>query len=644
MLAVNDLTVRFGDRALFDSVSFLVGASDRIGLVGRNGAGKSTLLKILARVQQADTGRVDQPNDYRVGYLPQEMEHAENELVRIEAATAFSEVNAINEEIASINVQLGERTDYESDSFNQLIIRLNDLNDRLQILGGFQTEEQVERILFGLGFEAKDLERPMSEFSGGWKMRVELAKVLLKQPDLLLLDEPTNHLDIESIQWLEAFLKEYQGAILLISHDRTFLDTITNRTIEISLGKVYDYKFSYSKYVGVRAIELEQQVEAAKNQEKYVKHTEELINKFRAKKNKAAFAQQLIKKLDRLEKIEVESTDGSNLHISFPPCPHSGKVVLTSRKLEKSYGDNQLFKDLDFIIGRGERVAFIVKNGVGKSTLSKIIIGKENHTGELELGHNVRIGYYAQNQSDLLDDNQTVLATIEQSTTLEMQVNPRSLLGAFMFSGDDVTKKVKVLSGGEKARLAFCKLLLKPCNLLVLDEPTNHLDMPSKQILKEALQNYEGTLILVSHDRDFLDGLTNRIYEFKKGSVGQHHGGIFEFLQTRKIESLKSLEAKKAADKPKVAKSDSNNKEDYKARKERERELRKLKNKVSRLEASISETEKELEVLELELAKPENTTTEKQTPLLKEYTEKQQALDTLMSDWERSESRLSELN
>ena len=643
MLSVKDITVRFADRALFDQVSFLVNSNDRIGLVGRNGAGKSTLLKIIAREQTADSGRVDQPKNFVIGYLPQEMEHAEDAKVADEAAEAFAEVNKIQQEIDDITKQLGERTDYESDAYSQLILRLNDLNDRINLLDGYNTGEKVEKVLFGLGFEPKDLERPMREFSGGWKMRVELAKVLLKQPDLVLLDEPTNHLDIESIQWLEDFLQEYRGAILMISHDRTFLDRITNRTIEISLGKTYDYKFSYSKYVVVREEERERQQQAAKNQEKYVKQTEQLINKFRAKKNKAAFAQGLIRKLDKLERIEVEGVDSSKMNISFPPCPASGKIVLTAKDLEKSYGDLQLFKDVEFIVARGERVALIGKNGTGKTTMSKIIIGKESHTGTLEPGHNVRIGYYAQNQSDLLDMNKTVLATIEDEMTPAMQINPRTLLGSFLFTGDDVEKKVKVLSGGEKARLAFAKLLLKPCNVLVLDEPTNHLDMRSKTVLKQALMNYEGTLILVSHDRDFLDGLTDRIYEFRRGNIGFHHGGVMEFLADRKIGSLKQMSAKEKKEKAEPKKGKSNHQADYRARKERDKALRKLSNHVGKCEREIASAEEELKEVEAALLLPENIDGAKQAPLLNRYREAQDRVDRWMADWEKSELELTRL-
>lgn len=643
MLSVQKITVQFGQRRLFDEVSFLVNKQDRIGLVGRNGAGKSTLLKVLYGLQSADEGIVSTPKDFTIGYLPQEMEHNDEETILDEASSAFEEVNTIQARIDQINVEISTRTDYESDAFNDLLNELNDHNERLQMIDGFQVAEKVERVLFGLGFEPTDLERKLGEFSGGWKMRVELAKVLLQAPDLIMLDEPTNHLDIESIQWLEEFLAAYHGSIILISHDRTFLDTVTNRTIEISLGQVHDYKFSYSKYVVVREEERERQADAAKNQKKYVEHTEQLINKFRAKKNKAAFAQSLIKKLDRLEKIEVDDVDSAKLKIAFPPSPRSGQVVVESKKVNKVYGNLHVLHDVNFIVGRQERVAFIGKNGVGKSTLSRIIVGQEGYEGELKLGHNVEVGYYAQNQAELLDPNKTVLRTIEDEVTSDMKVNPRSLLGAFLFSGDDVDKKVKVLSGGERSRLAFCKLLLKPYNLLLLDEPTNHLDMRSKEVLKQALQNFDGTLICVSHDRDFLDGLTNRIYEFRKGEIRFHHGEIFEFLQARKIDSMKELERKDAVENETSKKEVSQNKLSYEEKKQLEKDMRKLSNRIGKCERNIESYEQELKEMDEEIAKFDHSDTAKSSAMFAKYKEVQNRLDAQMEDWEKCQEKLDAL-
>lgn len=643
MLSVQKITVQFGQRKLFDEVSFMVGKSDRIGLVGRNGAGKSTMLKVIAGEQPSESGEVSKPKDFRVGYLPQEMVHELESTVLDEASTAFEEVNRVQDRIEALNAEISQRTDYESAGFNQLLEELNDLNDRMQILDGYNVAEKVERVLFGLGFESADLERQMKEFSGGWKMRVELAKVLLQNPDLILLDEPTNHLDIESIQWLEEFLKSYSGAVMLISHDRLFLDTVTNRTIEISLGKVHDYKFSYSKYKVVREEERERQQEAAKNQQKYVEQTEKLINKFRAKKNKAAFAQSLIKKLDRLERVEVDDLDKASLRIQFPPSPRSGKVVVEAKALNKSYGEQRVLQQVEFLVGRGERIAFVGKNGVGKSTLSRIVVGEQPSSGTLELGHNVEIGYYAQNQAELLDGNKTVLATIEDEITSEMKVNARNLLGSFLFSGDDVDKKVKVLSGGEKSRLAFCQLLLKPYNLLVLDEPTNHLDLRSKDVLKEALLHYDGTLILVSHDRDFLEGLTDRIYEFRKGEVRYHHGTIMEFLQRKKLDSMKALEVSKKT-KGKNEKAASDQKLSYEEKKQRERDHRKLTNKISKSEKEIDRLEKRLAELDQEIASFDHSDVSGSSALFAKYKSTEEALATQMETWEKAQLALDEFN
>lgn len=510
MLSVNEISVHFGGRTLFEEISFLVNKQDRIGLAGRNGAGKSTMLKIIAGEQSPDSGEVTKPNNFTIGYLPQDMTHQPGKTVFEETASAFAEVKELEKKIAYVNDQIATRTDYESDAYMKLIHDLHEYNERINHLGGYSLNADIESTLIGLGFERKDFDRLTDEFSGGWRMRIELAKLLLQKPDLLLLDEPTNHLDIESIRWLEDFLQNYFGAIVMVSHDKTFLDNITTRTIEITMGRIYDYKSNYSKYLLLRKERKEAQIQAAKNQQKYIEKTEALINKFRAKKDKAAFAQSLIKKLDKLEIVEVDEEDTSSIKFKFPPAPRSSRMVVTAEDTKKQYGEKVIFSHVNFRIERGDRVAFVGRNGEGKSTMSKIIIGEESFDGVLKVGESVEIGYYAQNQAEILNGEKTILETIDESADGESRKNIRAILGSFLFSGDDVNKYVKVLSGGEKGRLAMCKLLLQPHSLLVLDEPTNHLDMRSKDVLKTALQQYDGTLILVSHDRDFLQGLTNR--------------------------------------------------------------------------------------------------------------------------------------
>ena len=527
MLHLQNLGVHFGERTLFSGIDLAIGTKDRIGLVGRNGAGKSTLLKIIAGVQVASDGSVNAPKEYRIGYLPQEMEHDDTLSVIDVAMQAFEEVNQLEAELAKLTQEISERTDYESESYVDLIQALSDANERLDALGANSTEEQAHRILQGLGFKIDDMGRAMGEFSGGWKMRVELAKLLLMQPDLLLLDEPTNHLDIESIEWLEAFLMHHPGAILLISHDRVFLDTLTKRTVEIGGVKVYDYKGPYSAYQLWREEERERQSQAAKNQQKYIQDTEQLINKFRAKKNKAAFAQSLIKKLDKLERVEVDAAENAQIRFRFPPAPRSGKVIFEAQGVKKCFDELTVFEGLDFIMARQEKVALVGKNGAGKTTFTRMLLNLEAATqGSLETGHNVDIGYYAQNQTDELKGDLTVLETLEEVAVGDIRKQLRGLLGSFLFSGEDVDKKVKVLSGGEKARLALCKLLLHPYNVLILDEPTNHLDLKSKSVLKEALRSFDGSLIVVSHDRDFLSDMTQLVYEVTPHGLKQYIGDI----------------------------------------------------------------------------------------------------------------------
>ena len=542
-----------------------------------------------------------------------------------------------------ISIELSTREDYQSEAYSGLIEELNEINDRLQVLGSANKDQMVEKVLKGLGFQNEDMNRQMNEFSGGWKMRVELAKILLIQPHLVLLDEPTNHLDIDSIEWLEGFLASYPGAIVMISHDRNFLDAITNRTIEIANGRVYDYKFSYSKYVTQREEELASQIEAAKAQQKYIKDTEVLINKFRAKKNKAAFAQSLIKKLEKLDRIEIDQLDSAAMKFSFPPAPRSGKAVVTAEKLAKSYDEKRVFSDVDLIIGRQEKVALVGKNGAGKTTLTKILTDQLKHEGKLLIGHNVEIGYYAQDQTETLDPEKTVFQTIDDEAEGDIRTQLRGLLGTFLFQGEDIDKKVKVLSGGEKARLALCKLMLKPYNLLIMDEPTNHLDMRSKDMLKSALRSYDGTLIMVSHDRHFLHELVEVIYEVTPSGLKQHLGDIYEFLKKKKSESIAIFEKSEIAKSDEKKEQSSSNKLDYLERKEREKRKRKLTNKISKCQREIDEAEEKLKKMDAEIAQLDYSDQSSAKKLLDEYATLKDHVGELMGQWEEAEMELEEL-
>ena len=635
---------------MFDEVSFLVNSRDRIGLVGKNGAGKSTLLKILAGAQSSENGSIAKQNDCTLGYLPQEMIYQSGQSVFDEAATAFVEVKQLEHKIESINQALEKRQDHDSQEYLDLIHQLHDCNERYQLLDGYSIHSNIELVLFGLGFERSDLKRLTDEFSGGWRMRIELAKILLQKPSVLLLDEPTNHLDIESIQWLEDFLKNYARALILVSHDKAFLDNITNRTIEISLGKIYDYKTNYSRYVELRAERRALQQAEAKNQEKYIEHTEELINKFRAKKNKAAFAQSLIKKLDKLERVEVDDEDNAGIRFRFPPATRSGKVTVLAEHLRKAYGDKVVLQDLEFSIEREEKIAFVGRNGEGKSTLSKIIVGKETHEGNLQIGHNVDIGYYAQNQAEMLDGEKTVFQTIDDVATGEIRKNVRGLLGSFLFSGDTIDKKVKVLSGGEKSRLAMCKLLLHPYNLLVLDEPTNHLDMRSKDVLKQALINYDGTLVIVSHDRDFLQGLTNKVFEFRNKTIKQHIGDVYDFLASKKIANLGELEIKAAEKLQQAAQlqeqksQQSEQKLSFEQKKEADKELRKINNQISKTEKEIERLESEIKKMDEVLMDPEKYKEAMKTPnIFQDYEALKVKLEKEMEQWAMLNEQLEKM-
>ncbi len=633
MVSLSDLELYFGDRAIFNGVSVQIKKQDKIGLVGKNGAGKSTLLKLIDGQYRPDKGSVNQQKNIVLGYLPQEMKHNDDITILQETQSANREIQELDKEINEINKELEERTDYESDSYLKLIENLNDKNERFQIIGGFLQAEKAEKILFGLGFKGSDLNRNMSEFSGGWKMRVELAKILLLAPDVLLLDEPTNHLDIESIQWLEEFLKKSNSALILISHDRLFLDNITNRTIEIINGKFRDYPLPYTKYKHQREIEHQQQTEASKNQEKYVQQTEQLINKFRAKKNKAAFAQSLIKKLDRLDKIEVESDEVAGLNISFPAAPRSGKITINASEVSKKY-QHSIFSNAEFSIGRGEKVALIGKNGLGKSTLIRMIVGDIDFDGSIELGHNVNLGYFAKDEADNLIVDKTVFETIDDIAVGEVRKKVRNILGGFLFSGDDVDKKIKVLSGGEKTRLSLCKLLLEPYNLLLLDEPTNHLDIKSKEILKQALMEYDGTLLIVSHDRDFLDGLTNRIYEIRNEQISIHHFGIKEFLNYRKKDSIVDLEKHSNPNKKNKIEKSSKNKLDYLQKKEEDKNERKLRSRITRLESEIARLEKKLKELDQIIVELDYSNKAETENVLGAYNSSKTKLDKCYKDWE----------
>ncbi|MDR1671382.1 MAG: ABC-F family ATP-binding cassette domain-containing protein [Alistipes sp.] len=617
MISVDNITVSYGGWDLFSEVSLLINPRDRIGLVGKNGAGKTTLLKIITGEQTPTSGVVSQSDGETIGYLPQQMKVADTTSLVEETAKAFGEVLALEAEIAAINAELGVREDYESDSYDTLLHRLTDATDRYHILGGETRDADIERTLLGLGFRREDFGRPTREFSGGWRMRIELAKLLLARPSVFLLDEPTNHLDIESIQWLEGYLRDYNGAVLVISHDRAFLDNVTNRTVEISLGKLYDYKVPYSRYVELRRERREQQMAAYANQQRLIEKTEEFIEKFRYKPTKSNQVQSRVKQLEKLERLEVDEEDSATLNIKFPPAPRSGQIVAEIKEVGKTFppresgiggsGEKHVFSGADFTIERGEKIALVGRNGEGKTTLARMLIGElEPSEGSIRVGANVNTGYYAQNQDDLMDGNFTVYDTLDRVAVGDIRTRLRDILGAFLFRGDDVDKKVKVLSGGERSRLAMARLMLEPYNLLVLDEPTNHMDMRSKDILKRALMKYDGTVVVVSHDREFLDGLIDKVYEFRDGGVREYLGDIWYFLEKRRLESLRDVEAKTPAPQkngaaptkntaPAPAKTTAPPKQDYAQKKETEKEIR-------RVERAIAEIEKRVATLEAEIA------------------------------------------
>ena len=641
MISIQNLSVEFNSTALFSGVNFVINKRDKIALVGKNGAGKSTMLKIIAGLQEPTGGVVAAQKDITIGYLPQQMILTDERSVVEEVRTVFGKLDEMKASLARMNTELAERTDYESESYAELIDRISNLSDLVQMEESENGEAELEKTLLGLGFVRSDFDRNTSEFSGGWRMRIELAKLLLMRPDVLLLDEPTNHLDIKSIQWLETFLKQKANVVVLVSHDRAFIDNVTNRTLEISCGKVYDYQVNYSKYVVLHQERIEQQMRAYENQQKQIQQTERFIERFRYKATKSVQVQSRIKQLEKIEEIEVDEVDNSRLNLKFPPAPRSGDYPVICEGVAKKYGDHTVFSNVDLTIKRGEKVAFVGKNGEGKSTLVKCIMNEIPYDGNLKIGHNVKIGYFAQNQASLLDGEITVFDTIDQVAVGDIRTKIRDILGAFMFGGEASDKKVKVLSGGEKTRLAMIRLLLEPVNLLILDEPTNHLDMKTKDVLKQAIADFDGTVIVVSHDRDFLDGLVEKVYEFGGGKVREHLGGIYDFLQHKQMESLRELEKSvpSKTDNDQIQEpAVSSGKQSYAEKKEFEEQIRKAERLVKDAEAKVSQLEAELKVVEDKLAAGATD-----NDLFERHGEVSKSLDAAMSEWEDATMELENL-
>lgn len=633
MLNVHNLSVSFGGEYLFEEISFRLNGGDRVGLIGKNGAGKSTLLKLLSKEMTYDTGTIAIEKNVKIGFLKQDIDFEQGRSVLEEAYQAFEEIKSLEAQLDQVNQQLADRTDYESDGYNQLMIDLNDLTHRYEIIGGYNYQGDTEKILQGLGFNREDFDKRTDTFSGGWRMRIELAKLLLQNNEVLLLDEPTNHLDIESIIWLEQFLKNHTGAVVIVSHDRMFLDNVTNRTIEISLGRIYDYNKPYTKFLGLRDEIKQQQLNAQKNQEKEIQQAERLIEKFRAKSTKASMAQSLIKKLDKMERIEVDADDNAVMNLRFPVSVAPGKVVAEIENLAKSYGSKEVLKNINLLLERNSKTAFVGQNGQGKSTLAKIMVGELEHEGGLKLGHNVQLGYFAQNQAEYLDGSKTVLDTMIDSANEKNRSKVRDILGSFLFRGEEVEKYVKVLSGGERNRLALAKMLLQPFNVLVMDEPTNHLDIQSKNVLKQALKNFEGTLIVVSHDRDFLQGLTNKVYEFKDKKIKEYLGDIDFYLEQRKAADFRAIEKRQEAKKVKVPSDKAQS--DFKQQKK----IKSLKNKLSSVEKKIAALEKGIAEIDHELLMDYDKTIAT-TNFFDEYNAKKKELEDLMLEWEKMTMKL----
>ena len=645
MISINSLTVAYGGFVLLNDINFHISESDKIGLVGKNGAGKSTILKLICGIQNPTSGKVAVPNDVKIGYLPQIMEHHRGRTVIDEAMTAFADMFALEDELEKISLELAERQDYESKEYQDLIVRMNEVNDRLAYTRSDNPRVQAERTLMGLGFKYDELSRNTETFSQGWNMRIELAKILLSKPDVLLLDEPTNHLDIESIEWLEGYLKDYRGSLVLISHDRKFLDNVTNRTVEIMLGRIHDYKVPYSKYLELRKERLEQQRAAFENQQRMIEKTEAFIERFRYKPTKSNQVQSRVKQLEKLERIEVDLEDKSALAVKFPPAPRSGDIAYKAVDMKVGYGTKVVFDDAQIEVRRGEKVALVGRNGEGKTTLMRVIMNElDPMAGESRVGYNVSIGYYAQNQEDILDKEDTVFGTLDRIAVGDIRLKLRDILGAFLFKGEDIDKKVAVLSGGERARLAMAKLILKPYNLLALDEPTNHMDIRSKDILKQALKAYDGTLIIVSHDRDFLDGLVDKLYEFRDGKVKEHLGGVQEFLERRKLENLSELERHNkpvAEEKPaEVVQKKEEAKQEYQAKKFVSKEERKIRNRISFLEKGIESIEAKMAEIEAVLTNPGEG--DDIMELTRSYLENKRELDFKMEEWEKLNEQLEQ--
>ena len=644
MISVNNIGVEFGVKPLFSNVSFVVNDNDRIALVGKNGAGKSTLLKILYRLQSPTSGNVSVSSDTTIGYLPQVMNLKDDTTVREEASKAFAGISSLKAELDRLNAELAQREDYESESYLDLVERFTATHDKLQILGADNCEANLERTLSGLGFKRTDFDRPTKEFSGGWRMRIELAKILLQKPDVLLLDEPTNHLDIESIQWLEQFLSQSAKSVVLVSHDRAFLNNVTNRTLEISCGKITDYKVKYDQYVELRKERREQQIRAYENQQKEIADIKDFIERFRYKPTKAVQVQSRIKQLEKIVPIEIDEVDNSSMHLKFPPCMRSGDYPVICEDVRKDYGDHMVFGNVNLTVKRGEKVAFVGRNGEGKSTLVKCILNEIPYTGNLKIGHNVQIGYFAQNQAQMLDNSLTVFDTIDSVARGDVRLRINDILGAFMFGGEASEKKVSVLSGGEKSRLAMIRLLLEPVNLLILDEPTNHLDMRSKDVLKEAIKAFDGTAIVVSHDREFLNGLVTKVYEFGNGKVVEHIGGIYDFLQKHNADSIDAAtnnNSSLAASDVKAASEPSQGKQNYLEHKELQKKLNKLKKAVDKAESQIGDLEKRLGELDELLLKPENSSN---MEIVEEYTSVKAKLDEEVDNWEKLSEEYEQLS